>query len=156
MMKSKHGKNLPNHLKFCTKEPKQFLICCKSELQPPTTQSPTTPVFKRSELACQSYQRLEENYRYRNKICMENLVNLGSNAEINEFPHIAAIGYDKESSSDYEFLCSGALISEKYILTAVHCMNKRNKVPRIARLGKVNKAHIIMKIKWKLDQKTYF
>ena len=156
MMKSEHGNNLLNILKLCTPN-KDTIICCKSELESPTTQSPatqspaiqshTTPLFKRSELACQSYQRLIKNYPKENKICLGNNIIGAEDADINEFPHMAAIGYEKENSLDYEFLCGGTLISEKYILTAVHCVNKRNQVPRFARLGKVNKAHIIMKFK---------
>ncbi|CAO1331136.1 unnamed protein product [Diamesa hyperborea] len=94
--------------------------------------------FSKSELACQRYQHLRENLQTLNKKCLEEKVIGGTDSDINEFPHMVAIGFDSVGiGPPYFFTCSGFLISEKFVLTAAHCVNKRLIVPRIVRLGKV-------------------
>ena len=165
-MKSIHGNNVRNHLSTCQQKPhKEFIFCCKNELaeplptqkpttqkpttQKPTTQSPTTQslpiesnLLSSSKLACQKYQTLQKNLPIRFKKCKGNNIVFGVNTDVNEFPHMVAIGYEKEKegSITYDFDCGGSLISEKFVLTAAHCANKRNQIPKIVRLGKVKKA----------------
>ena len=143
-MRIKHGSNIRNHLNQGTQQPhRQYIFCCKSDPRPTTTQKPTTqqPVISRSELACQKYQRIEQNFSNKFKKCQGKNINNGENTNVNEFPHMAAIGYEKEGSLTYDFDCGGSLISEKFVLTAAHCVNRRNQVPKIVRLGKVIEAY---------------
>ncbi|KAB0800603.1 hypothetical protein PPYR_06343 [Photinus pyralis] len=46
----------------------------------------------------------------------------GKVAELDEFPWMAILEYSKAKQSDSSFHCSGALISNRYVLTAAHCI----------------------------------
>lgn len=62
----------------------------------------------------------------------------GNAADLTEFPHMAALGYENNESNSnaYEFNCGGSLIAEQWIVSAAHCV-KDNRKPVIVRFGKV-------------------
>lgn len=135
---------------------KWFLCCCfvivtfdpATTDQTSTISTPATPTGERligkSELACQRYTNIRANFEGDAQKCIVKRVINGNPVERNEFPHMVALGYDRNDENDtsYDFLCGGTLISDKFVLTAFHCVGRRNAVPRIARLGKVNIAQM--------------
>lgn len=58
----------------------------------------------------------------------------GIEAELNEFPHIAALGYPAKGE-ETPFRCGASLISYRFLLTAAHCLSPTE--PTFARLGVV-------------------
>lgn len=50
----------------------------------------------------------------------------GKDAKPQEFPHMALIYYQPEENGKKVWGCAGSIISEKFILSAAHCMEDRS------------------------------
>lgn len=83
----------------------------------------------KTKAACQTYQQ------YATELSIFSIIN-GEPALPTEFPHMVALGY-LNSRNGYDFDCGGALIADKWIVTAAHCIKDKRK-PVIVRMGKVH------------------
>ncbi|CAG9800168.1 unnamed protein product [Chironomus riparius] len=62
----------------------------------------------------------------------------GVKAEVLEFPFQVALGYEKENENDWDFNCGGSLIADDVVLTAAHCVNRKNIQPVMVRVGRTS------------------
>lgn len=97
------------------------IICCPSGSTAGT----------RSQQACKKWLNLAS-------VTSKDQIVGGKDAELGEFPHMAALGFYSLADQQYYFHCGGSLISERYVLTAAHCIvNSANNDLKIVRLGAV-------------------
>ncbi|XP_053649207.2 phenoloxidase-activating factor 3-like [Cherax quadricarinatus] len=105
----------------CGKDMKNVKVCCNQLASPPPTSAPTTtwrplpPVQPPSSHILPSHcgvPSITEGVR----------VFFGENARLGAYPWIATLGYRTEDN-EVDWLCGGALIADRYILTAGHCVS---------------------------------
>lgn len=106
----------------CGFEGTESIICCKSGY---TTK-------RKSDTACDLVKNLKKGYSD-----LANHVTNGVPTQLGEYPHQAAIGYMDPIEKKLKYNCGGSLISSRFILTAAHCVNKKNERPASINLGRI-------------------
>lgn len=112
----------------------QPILCCREGAGAQFSSLPTrfeteTRVPSKSERMCDRLPPISE---------VGNHIFNGVEARNGEFPHMAALGYPSKRE-DNVFRCGASLISDRFLLTAAHCLSPEK--PIFARLGVVEILH---------------
>lgn len=130
-------------MKLCNED----LFCCISEEF--ITQPIAIPSF---EIANRISHNMCVEYSNKTKNLVNGLddkISYGVNAEPGDYPHMATLG--SETEDGILWLCGGSLISDKYILTAAHCLTFREKITHV-QLGQVKLSDVKEENIFKLDK----
>ncbi|XP_055631611.1 serine protease snake-like isoform X2 [Toxorhynchites rutilus septentrionalis] len=123
------------------------VICC------PVPEQERKRPLRKSEQYCEQYRELaskeisfkplslnqESDRRAFVPKCDESigLIVGGHASKPEEFPHMAVLGI-RESDGTIRFECGGSLISDRFVLTAGHCVITQSGAPNVVRLGDYN------------------
>ena len=116
---------------ICGYDSMRPLICCLQF----ETRIEEISVGSRAKKACESYG-IKPDDSQETLDSSRRIIN-GVSCHIAEIPHFAALGYQTLEDKNASFNCGGALISNRFIITAAHCC-KDSKKPVVVRLGRVS------------------
>ncbi|XP_037088087.1 serine protease 7-like [Pollicipes pollicipes] len=105
------------------------LLCCASKSQPPTqpptepptqppTQPPSTGGFNGAPEDHPNRRLLPSNCGFS---FTERIVG-GVEVALGEFPWLAILGYEVQGTVEVDFNCGGAVINDRYVVSAAHCV----------------------------------
>lgn len=125
--------------KRCGFEGLRMIVCCLPDLpiEPKLRDSDIERIFsqRKSEEACDNLGERPPRGPPR----VHKHIVFGEDAEEEDFPQFAALGYENENrQTTYD--CGGVLISESFVLTAAHCIRNSLKSVRFGILSMEEKA----------------
>lgn len=111
----------------CSFDRDQPIVCCHN---------PTTPGIESASMLVSRSSSIAERMcdSFPQPSALINHIFDGIEAALNEFPHMAALGYPAKGE-ETPFRCGASLISNRFLLTAAHCLSPQK--PVYARLGVV-------------------
>lgn len=112
--------------------PKTDWITCSFDRDQPIVCCPTTVGTALNQRIASVSERMCDSFPPTS--ALGNHIFNGIEAELNEFPHMAALGYPSKGE-ETPFRCGASLISDRFLLTAAHCLSPQK--PTYARLGVV-------------------
>jgi len=151
------GRNV-NDFPLCSIHRRTKIICCPNDeniktITDPLTRKPLRKIGQKAwdkcldylkdvDYPCKAINRVNrlsavfgnalENFLHKSKPIDKSIAG-GRDARRTQFPHMALLGYGNERTS-ISWMCGGSLISDKFVLTAGHCIADDNgqKVAHIA------------------------
>lgn len=116
-------KTRQHEFKRCTFKGVHEVICCplnligdyytSTESYKPRIQDSSK---SKSKKACEKYSKMFS-------VPLSTFIYGGRAAELEDFPHMVALGFSDPANQSYSFRCGGTIISEQYVVTAAHCIS---------------------------------
>jgi len=145
---------------FCKFRGLQPLVCCPTTPDVRLDEESTTEKIEKTSVIMPAQDIIISRIsKFKKALCenetavvllQQNIVG-GEAAGVGEFKYIAAIGYKKDSEinskdeNKIEYRCGGSLIADDIVITAAHCVNKKDK-PKEVKLGRVSN---LQEFEWK-------